>query len=249
MFSDVTQNKISIHIIHQIRDAIMSGKLQRGDRLPAEKELIQQFGVSKHTLREALRALEAMGFLEIRKGAGGGPVVSEVDMETTRASIAGFLHFKVVSVENLSEVRKMIEPHLARAAARNLSSEHVERLASLNLGCRRTLDRGESLVGAREEIDFHILLAEVTGNPVLMLILDFVNRLLTEAKADLQPDLVFCEQVLKAHERIYEAIRDHRPDDAADAMYRHICDVEEALKRMVEPEDRAEIPRARADAR
>jgi len=76
MFRSASHDKMSTHIIRQVRDAILKGQLQAGQCLPPEKDLITQFGVSKHTLREALRSLEAMGFIEIKRGAGGGPVVS-----------------------------------------------------------------------------------------------------------------------------------------------------------------------------
>ena len=68
LFSRVEQNKVALDIIRQVREAILEGKLQAGDRLPPEKQLLAKFGVGKHTLREAVRALEAMGFLSIRKG-------------------------------------------------------------------------------------------------------------------------------------------------------------------------------------
>ena len=66
MFREVQQNKMALEIIRQIREAILDGKLSPGDRLRPEKELVTQFKVSRHTLREAMRALEAMGFLEVR---------------------------------------------------------------------------------------------------------------------------------------------------------------------------------------
>ncbi len=83
MFREVQQNKVSLDIISQIRGAILNGTLNPGDRLPPEKELVSNFGVSKHTLREAMRALEVMGFLEVRKGAGGGAVVLEMDLKNS----------------------------------------------------------------------------------------------------------------------------------------------------------------------
>src|SRR3989339_1775301 len=84
--------KISDQIIDQIRDAILSGKLKPGERLASEKELVDQFEVSKATMREALRVLEVMGLVQIRKGVSGGIFMAEVDMRTTIHSIINFLH-------------------------------------------------------------------------------------------------------------------------------------------------------------
>ena len=75
--------KVSDSIIAQIRDAILSGQLKPGDRLASEKELIEQFNVSKATMREALRVLEVIGMIEMRKGIAGGAFVAEVGMRTT----------------------------------------------------------------------------------------------------------------------------------------------------------------------
>ena len=147
-----------------------------------------------------MRALEAMGFLSIRKGYGGGAVVLEVDMKTTRDSIANFLHFQNVSVRNLSEVRKLVEPYLARLAAERLNQDGLEMLSDCNESCQEALLRGQSM--SRHEIKFHRILAEASGNPVLILILDFVNSVLTDSKTHLQPGPAFSQQVLSAHERI-----------------------------------------------
>lgn len=228
MFRQVRHNKVALDIIAQIREAILSGSLNPGDRLPAERELVSKFGVSKHTLREAIRALEVLGFLEVRKGAGGGAVVLEVDMKTTRASIANFLYFQDVSIKNLSEVRKVLEPYLARMAAERLSSQELDALEAVHQSCVQAVARGEAM--RRQEIDFHRILAQVSGNPVLVLILDFVNSLLADSKTRLEPKQDFLDEVLAAHERILKAIRARDPELAGKEMYRHVCDVEDSLE-------------------
>jgi GntR family transcriptional repressor for pyruvate dehydrogenase complex len=91
MFESVKSNKVSEHILEQIRKAIFEGKLKPGDKLPPERELMENFKVSKATLREAMRSLEVLGFLEIRKGVLGGAFVTEVDMKKARDSFTNFL--------------------------------------------------------------------------------------------------------------------------------------------------------------
>ena len=228
MFSRVEQNKVALDIIRQVREAILEGKLQAGDRLPPEKQLLAKFGVGKHTLREAVRALEAMGFLSIRKGYGGGAVVLEVDMNTTRDSIANFLHFQNVSVRNLSEVRKLVEPYLARLAAERLRQDGLEALDDCNEACREALLLGQSM--SKHEVNFHRILADASGNPVLILILDFVNSVLTDSKRHLQPGADFSQQVLEAHERILDAVRARDLKRAEAEMRDHVCEVDKALE-------------------
>jgi GntR family transcriptional repressor for pyruvate dehydrogenase complex len=74
MFESVKSRRIAEHIIEQIRNNILEGRLKPGDRLPPERKLMVNFGVSKATLREALRCVEVLGFLEIRKGLAAGPL-------------------------------------------------------------------------------------------------------------------------------------------------------------------------------
>jgi len=231
-----------LNIVRQMREAILDGKLQPGDQLPPESELLTKFGVSKQTLREALRALESMGFIQIRKGAGGGPTVMEVDMETARDSIANFLFFKNVSIHDLSEARRIFEPYLARLATKHLEKEDLEKLKRMNDSLEAALGRGEDITGGKDEIDFHVTLAEASGNPVLVLILDFVNSLLVDIKLHLKPDLKFSRHVYESHIRILDAILAGDGKAAADAMYDHVCQVEEGLEELQARKDAEESP-------
>ncbi|AFM27951.1 FadR/GntR family transcriptional regulator [Desulfomonile tiedjei] len=232
MFREVQQNKVSLDIISQIRDAILSGTLNPGDRLPPEKELVCDFGVSKHTLREAMRALEVMGFIEVRKGACGGAVVLEVDLKTARESISNFLYFQNVSIRDLSEVRKVFEPHLARLAAERMTPKDLDDLAATQACCLESMARGDSTY--EHEIEFHRIIAKASGNPVFMLIQDFVNSGLAESKNRLRPGNDFQERLFTAHQRILEALRSREPELTASRMQEHVCEVEHSLEELQE---------------
>jgi GntR family transcriptional repressor for pyruvate dehydrogenase complex len=244
-FKPVRQEKVSLHIIDQIRRAIVEGKLRPGDTLPSEREMTVTFGVSKHTLREALRALEAMGLLDIRKGAGGGPVVVEVDRVALNDSLINFFTFKKVTIGDLTEVRRLLEPHLARHAAQTMTPQDVAELEGLNQACEEILARGESIIGGREEIEFHTRLAETTGNQVLIAILYFVNRFLAQLKLDFKPGLDFSRQILVRHREIVEAIAAGDGDAASEIMLRHVTEVEDELRES----SRGDTPTAQAESR
>ncbi len=202
MFEAATKTeKVSDRIIEQIRDAVLSGRVKPGDRLASEKELITQFGVSKATMREALRVLEAMGLVEIRKGTQGGVFVAEVDMRTTVHSIMNFLHFKAVSVREITMLRFMIEPSVAHLAALVRSEEDIERLTAM---VRHSGD--EKVIVLGKEISFHRYLARMTGNPLLILIMDFLDNLLRDLKEQLNLSPEFYEQVKVSHQRILECM-------------------------------------------
>ena len=229
MFKTARTSTITEKIISQIRTAILAGKLKPGDILPPEKELVDQFGVSKQTLRESLRALEHMGLIDVRKGIGGGAHIVEVDMQVTKQSLANFLYFKDLTIENLSELRKLLEPHAAANAARNISPEDLQKLGRLNDVARENLNKKYLQEMSRNEINFHRLIAQTTNNPILILILDFVEDLLEDFKKVLKPDLSFSKSVLDAHDEIYAAIQKRDPDKASTEMYRHVSDVERHL--------------------
>lgn len=223
------KDKIPTVIIRQIRSAIMQGKLKPGQALANEKELIEQFDVSKHTLREALRTLEGMGLLTIKRGAGGGPVVSEIDIDTARDYFSSFLFFQNVARSDISELRKLAEPYIARRVAETATPEIIADLEKIQMECRELVEQGKSLVGAEAEIMFHVYLARQTNNNILWIIMDFINNMLAEIKMAMKPGQAFSEQVLEAHQKVLDAIKAGDPDRAEKAMYEHICEVADGL--------------------
>lgn len=234
LFKPAKKDKISTIIIRQIRSAILQGKLTPGQSLPHEKELISQFGVSKHTLREALRTLEGMGLITIKRGAGGGPIVSEIDFDTARDYFASFLYFQNVSRSDISELRKLAEPYIARRAAESITPEDLAKLYEIHEECLQHIRQGKSLVGAEAEIMFHVFLARRTNNSILWVIMDFVNNLLAEIKVAMKPGPEFSRQVYEAHQKILDAIAARDPDAAEAAMLAHIEQVAEELD-MLDP--------------
>ena len=234
MFKEVRQSTVTQKIISQIRSAILQGKLQPGDKLPSERELVEQFQVSKQSLREAMRALEHVGLIEVRKGIGGGAHIVEVDIQVTKENLANYLSFKNLSIEDLSEFRKLIEPYAAARAAENISSKQLEALDAINRSARENLENNRIYEAGQDEFNFHRFIAEQTGNPLLILILDFVESMLEEFKKLFGPDKAFFVQVLECHERIYQAILDRDAQRAADEMLAHVEQVGEELFKLKE---------------
>ncbi len=237
-FEPARQDKISTLIIKQIRSAILQGKYQPGDSLPTESELVSQFGVSKHTVREALRALEGMGFIVVRRGASGGPIVSRIEWDTAREFFANFVHFQNISVEELSEVRLLLEPHLARNAAENFTPEELAELVAAHERCEELACQNKSLVKSGAEVMFHVVLAKHSKNSALWVVLDFVNNILMQTKYGVKPGQDFSDNVVLAHKKILKAIMEKDGDAAEMFMREHIREVQrdlEALRRSANP--------------
>ncbi len=221
--------KVSDKIIAQIRDAILSGQLKPGDRLASEKELMEQFEVSKATMREALRVLEVLGLIEIRKGTGGGTFVAEVDMKTTIHSLINFIHFQPVSIREITMLRYLIEPTVARIAASKATDDDV-----LNL--RKIIGESIESVGDElsKEIGFHRYLARMTGNTLLILLIDFVDNLLEEIKGRLNLGAGFYSEVREAHQTILECLIQKDSLAASVAMRNDLLQVGGAMCRVDE---------------
>ncbi len=229
MFDSVKSDKIPQHIIDQIRSAIFDGRLRPGDKLPSERELAEKFKVSKATLREALRSLEVLGFLQMRKGISGGAFVTEVDMVKARDSFTNFLLFKNLSLEDLSEVRLLLEPYIAAKATPAITEEDLQRLEKLIKDSEHAMKNHLSMASRQDEIEFHRIIASITGNPILMFILDFVESLLIDTKEILSPGKEFSGKVLRAHRRIYNAFLERNVKKVHEEMVRHIREVEKDL--------------------
>ena len=195
-------HKISDQIIEQIRNAILSGRFKPGDKVASEKELMSEFGVSKATLREALRVLEGMGLVEIKKGITGGVFIAEVDMKTTIHGIINFLHFKTVSIKDITMIRYLLEPPVAQIAALRIQPEDIVRLESM---IKEDPATPHTIVS--REIGFHRYLVRMTENPILILVMDFIDNILNDIKFQLDLGNEFYHKVAEAHQAILDCLK------------------------------------------
>lgn len=204
-------------VIEKIRENILSGDIKPGARIANEKELMEQFGISKATIREALRVLEAMGLLEIRKGVGGGAFVAEVDMRTTIHSVINFCHFQPLSIRDITMLRYFIEPKAAMLAARERTEEDIQNL-------RRIIQQTYKSE-VEKEIGFHCYLGRITKNPLLILIIDFIDNILKTLKSRLNLDKKFFLLVENHHKFILECVLQKDPQAARIMMTNDILEV------------------------
>src|SRR5438034_11575745 len=109
MFAPVTVTRASSSIVDQIRAAIVGGQLKAGERLPPERELAEQFGVSRVTVRDALRALEAMGLIEVRVGARGGAFVTVPTGSIVGQTMSDMMAMSAITPEDIVEARLVVE--------------------------------------------------------------------------------------------------------------------------------------------
>lgn len=225
MFTTANKSeKVSDKIIAQVRDAILSGQLKPGDKLASEKELMGQFEVSKATMREALRVLEVLGLVEVRKGIAGGAFVAKVSMRTTIHSLTNFIHFQPVSIREITMLRYLIEPTVAQIAASRITDKDVQNLKEIIGG---KIEPGGSELS--KEIGFHRYLARMAGNTLLTLIIDFIDNLLEDLKGRLDLGPEFYTEVREAHQTILKCLIQKDPVGAKIAMSEDLLHVGEQL--------------------
>ena len=165
MFAPVTVARASTSIADQIRAAIVGGKLAKGERLPPERELAEQFGVSRVTVRDALRALEAMGLIEVRVGARGGAFVTVPSGSVVGQTMSDMMLMQALSPADIVEARLVVELGTVTLVASRATDEELAMLRALQLRAEEALGAGTY---TRElSWEFHSLLAATAGNRAL----------------------------------------------------------------------------------
>jgi DNA-binding FadR family transcriptional regulator len=168
-------------VAEEIKRWVVAENLVPGDRLPGEQGLIERFGMSKGTIREAMRILEAQGLIRTRTGPGGGSFVHEVSEARARALLWNYFYFKSPTIGDIYELRIALEPELAFALAGRLGEEE---LAELEAILARYETPPEDVDSERAQhiasLDFHQRLAGFAENPLLGFLIGFTARLLAD---------------------------------------------------------------------
>jgi GntR family transcriptional repressor for pyruvate dehydrogenase complex len=226
LFTPVRRVRGSRQVVEQIRRLVEEGTLRPGQRLPAERELAGQFGVSRATLREAVQSLASLGLLEVRQGIG--TVVSP--HATTLEDPAYWLPWLSAHLDDvvaLLEVREALEAKAAELAAEGVAAgavgaELLEQ-AEANLA-----GMGEAAAAAdigsleRWDLEFHALLAELSGNKYLLRLSRSVNHVFADRRAVMAIPGRAVQSVAE-HHRILEAVRAGDALGAAQTMAQHIA--------------------------
>ena len=246
MFTPIRQSRASGEIVSQIERAVFAGELQAGDRLQSERELAEQFGVSRITVRDALRVLEARGLIRVKVGAMGGAFVADANTDRVAESISTLIRLKRMTLSELAEARTIVEAATASLAAQRADAGAVSRLQQ-NVERSRPMMR-EPITHADASMDFHVELARAARNEVLEATVEAYRELLVPSIRDLR-DERSGRATQKAHEEIVEAVRRHDPEGAREIMVDHMADFERRLRRSLATRTDAAAPASLASAR
>ena len=219
----------------QIRQAILSGDFKVGDRLPTEAELARGFGVSRGTVREALRALATAGLIASSPGASGGSFVEAVDHRSLGdrfgESLANVVQLGTLDYAEVAEVRRLLEIPSARLAARNRTDEHLEQL-------RDIIDREKTVLVTDPDVpslnaSFHAVLADAAGNRMLAALISSMHWV-THPLSYIEASPELGRESVIHHLRIASAVRDRDEEAAEAAMGAHLDYLREHVAQGIE---------------
>jgi len=195
---------------------IIENEYNVGQKLPNEYELSKQLGVSRNTVREAIRALVSINVVEIRRGAG--TFVSQKKGISDDPLGFTFIKDKEKMYLDLIQVRFMLEPPIASLAAQNATAEEIEKLGQLCDEVENLLLAGQDPVG--KDIEFHTQIAQCSKNMVVPTLIPIINAAITVFTNINENKVV--SRTIEHHREIFEAIKAHHCNDAQDAMVLHL---------------------------
>jgi DNA-binding FadR family transcriptional regulator len=210
-----------------LRERITSGDLRVGDRLPSESALAEQAGVSRSTVREALRLLEQGGLVE--RASPRIMVVADRSEDPGFRELRRVLRQHNVTFHHLHEAMMTLDPELTRFAAMRADKSDLKELHDSMTAQEEHL--GHLAEWSRLDVEFHSMLAEISANPALIIAREPISQLLMPALYRFMDTRDMAEHATKYHRRIVEEIEVRDPDTAAAVMRRHINDWRTAWER------------------
>lgn len=224
VYKAVQTSRLYEQIVQQIEESILKGTLKTGEQLPAERELAQQFGVSRTAVREAVKALSEKGLVEAFSGKG--TFITNGTSQSIRESLDRMV--KIGQPEGsiqLAEVRTIIEPEIAALAATRADESHLSALREAYTVMDRSRKDPQTYIEA--DLDFHLSLAEAAANPIILSLIDSIVGVLREQRIRIFNVEGGPDRGQFHHKRILDAVEQRDSSKARDAMRAHLEQVRE----------------------
>jgi DNA-binding FadR family transcriptional regulator len=224
MLKKATQSTLLDNIVNQIENSIADGTFKPGEKLPAPRQLQDFLGVSRGTLREALKVLEQKGLIELKPGVGGGAFIKTISADQISQSLAFLIRHQKISLEHITEFREGLESIVAGLAAKRAKKPEVDKLRELVDETKKCLEKGESHWDEFLQIDvkFHLVLAQMSRNPLHIPILEAIHRNIHQYYMKYLP---ISEDVVRDNykdlKNILKAVETRDQTRACDLAYRH----------------------------
>jgi GntR family transcriptional regulator, transcriptional repressor for pyruvate dehydrogenase complex len=226
VFPLLEKTPVGLLAVQAIQSLIIDGQLKPGDALPAERDLAASLGISRPSLREAIRALNTMNLLETRHG--GGTFVTSLDPQLLVQPINFLLRVDRASLSHLFDVRIVLEVGAARLAAPRITDMDVAHLEGLAAAADSALNDPSRYI----DLDFqiHTAIVEATGNPIYLSLYRSIADLSIESRKRTARRGATRRRAHEDHLAIVAALRQRDPDAAASAMHDHLSGIRDGLQ-------------------
>lgn len=191
-------------IVDLLKARIFAGEYRVGDRLPAERELAESLGIGRPSVREAYRTLELIGIVEVRKGKDGGAFIRTPSARPLAATLTDLLRVGSVSLPDVTESRLAIEREVAQLAVARATPQAIAGLRAMV--AEALAKAGVGVAASDDNVAFHLRLAEIAGNPILVMVLASIMDLLTLLIRRVEPRVEVTRAVAEDHRRIVDAL-------------------------------------------
>lgn len=208
-------------LANQLREMIISGRITPGSFLPAERQLVADSGLSRTSVRDALRVLESEGLISTKVGRSGGSMITLPGRDFVARSVELFVRTHGIRLESLLECRVAVEPTLAALCARNRTENQLAEIEDLHVKFKNSVDNVAHYKAIN--LDWHLAIARSSGNEPLIALMEAISMPIRDAmdyKHVTTPDLR--RTAVAAHTKILEAIRAQDSDSAFRRMERHV---------------------------
>jgi GntR family transcriptional repressor for pyruvate dehydrogenase complex len=244
MLHVIKKTRIHEEVVSQIHELIREGRFKAGDQLPSERELAETFQVSRTSVREALRALEAQGLIISRTGTGN--FVSDLPVESLVAPLAKLLIEEKNALADVFELRKLIEPQIASLAAVRATPRDIERMKRLLDKQKEQVEQGATGVDA--DTEFHFAIGQATQNHAIEKLVSGLLDVLSHSREESLQTSGRRQASIDSHLAIVAAIEKHDEAKAREAMRYHIEQVEQNVLLSKKEKSAAGYTRRQIDA-
>ncbi len=226
--STVRVPKAGEMVAAHLRRQIVLGELKEGDQLPPESVLMEEFGVSRPTLREAFRILEAEGAITVRRGVRGGARVQLPGIDVAARHVGLLLQYRGALLADVYEVRGVLEPAAARMAAKRRTSADLARLQEVLDRQRASVDDRAASFAA--DTEFHQLIVELSGSETLQVLAGMVTHVIREGDRSYterhggENERELVNVAIRAHARLLELIHKRSGDEAETFWRKHLAE-------------------------
>lgn len=226
-YQPVKTRRIFEEICDAIRKKLVSGELKPGDRLPAERELSEMLNVSRTALREAIRSLEIVGIVELRKGSKGGAFITDTGANQVTRTFRDMLDFGRVSLATLLEARLLVMDSVVRCACERATAKDIEKLRQNITETIELTKRERYEERTMKAVEFSTILADVTGNQVMAAILEAMASVIRGFIVIAGPPAH--DPIISSRRRLIDQIAARDADGACETMRSYLLALNEHL--------------------